>query len=87
MDMLESYKIEWKKTGCTLMSDGWTDAKYRSITNFLVNSPRGTVFLKSIDTSGISKNADNLFELLDSMVDDIGEENVIQVATNSDFSI
>ena len=82
-DMLESYKIEWKKTGCTLMSDGWTDGKDQSITNFLVNSPRGTVFLKSIDTSGISKNADNLFELLDSMVNEIGKENVVQVVTDS----
>ena len=30
----------------------------------LVKSPRGIVFLKGIDTSNISKNVDNLFELL-----------------------
>ncbi|XP_055961848.1 uncharacterized protein LOC126681648 [Mercurialis annua] len=49
--MPEKYKKEWKKTGCTLMSDGWTDKKSRSLTNFLVNSPSGTVFLKAINTS------------------------------------
>ena len=54
-----------------------------SITNFLVNSPKGTVFLKSIDTSDILKNAKNLFQLIDSLVQEIGEENVVQVVTNS----
>jgi hypothetical protein len=31
---LEKYKVEWGKRGCTLMCDGWTDAKGRSLTNF-----------------------------------------------------
>ena len=43
--ILEKYKKEWKKTGCTLMSDGWSDKKNRSLINFLVNSPSGTFFL------------------------------------------
>ena len=80
---LDKYKNEWKKTGCTLMSDGWMDNRERSITNFLVNSPKGTIFLKSIDTSDISKNTENLFQLLDSLVQEIGEENVVQVVTDS----
>ena len=54
-----------------------------SITNFLVNSPKGTVFLKSINTSNISKNAKNLFQLLDSLVQEIGEKNAVQVVTNN----
>ena len=53
------------------------------ILSFLVNSPKMIVFLKNIDTSNISKNANNLFELLDIMVDDIGEENVVQVVIDS----
>ncbi|KAI3928254.1 hypothetical protein MKW98_023855 [Papaver atlanticum] len=76
---LAEYKQEWKRTGCTLMPDGWTDKKQRSITNFLVNSPRCTIFLKSIDTSDIQHNAQNLFKLLDIIVADLGEENVVQV--------
>ena len=48
--MLEEYKEEWKRTGCTIRSDGWTDKKRRYICNFLVNSPKGTVFLYSLDT-------------------------------------
>ncbi|KAL5559948.1 hypothetical protein UlMin_036159 [Ulmus minor] len=83
MELLEKYKAEWKKTGCTLMSDGWSDGKSRSITKFLINSHRGTVFLKSVDTSRIIKNAYNLFLLLDSVIEEIGEENVVQVVTDS----
>ena len=79
---LEVFKKEWKKTGCTLMSDGWTDGKSRHLTNFLVNSPRGSVFLKSVDTSSIIKNSQKLFELLDSIVEEIGNENVVQVVTH-----
>ncbi|XP_077252467.1 uncharacterized protein LOC143891845 [Tasmannia lanceolata] len=81
--LMDEYKKEWKKMGCTLMSDGWTDGVNRSITNFLVNSPKGTVFLRSVDTSDISENADNLFTLLDSVVEEVGEENVVQVITDS----
>ena len=54
-----------------------------SITKFLVNSSKGIVFLKSINTSDISKNAKNLFQLLDSLVQEIGEKNAVQVVTNS----
>ena len=53
---LEKYKSDWEKWGCTLICDGWTDGKGISLTNFLVNSPSGTVFLKSIDTSDVIKD-------------------------------
>lgn len=79
---LEKYKVEWEKWGCTLMCDGWTDGKGRSLTNFLVNSPSGTVFLKSIDTSNVIKDAKQMFELLDSVIEEIGENNVVQVVTD-----
>jgi len=80
--LLASNKEEWERVGCTIMSDGWTDGCNRSITNFLINSPSGTVFLKSVDTSDIIKSADNLFTLLDSVVEEIGESNVVQVITD-----
>ena len=48
------------------MSDGWIDRKERSLVNFLVNSLRGTMFMKSIDDSSMVKMGEKLFELLDS---------------------
>jgi hypothetical protein len=41
---VESYQEIWKKTGYTLMADGWTDQKRRTLINFLVYCPKGTVF-------------------------------------------
>jgi hypothetical protein len=41
----------WKTTRCTVMSDGWTDGKGRSILNFVVNCTKGTIFVKSVDAS------------------------------------
>jgi len=53
---LQAHREEWKKTGCTIMTDGWTDKKRRTIINFLVNSPKGTMFLKSIDVRPVEFN-------------------------------
>ncbi|CAN1337606.1 hypothetical protein LINPERPRIM_LOCUS37668 [Linum perenne] len=69
--------------GCTIMSYGWTDTRRRSICNFLVNSPKGTVFVESIDTSSFSKNAEKVFEMLDNVVEKVEEESVIQIVTDN----
>jgi len=37
--------------------------------NFLVGSPKGTVFLYLLDTFDISKNTDKVFKMLDDVVD------------------
>lgn len=61
----------------------WLDVgKGKSLINFLVNSPSRTVFFISIDTSDMIKVGKKMFELLDSMVDEIGEEYVVQVVTD-----
>ncbi|RDX83186.1 hypothetical protein CR513_35926, partial [Mucuna pruriens] len=64
------------------MRDGWTNGKGRSLTNFLINSPSESVFLKSIDTSDVINDDKKMFELLDIIVEEIGEENVVQVMTD-----
>jgi len=68
----EKYKVEWEKFGSTLMCNSWTYGKGRSLTNFLVNSPSGTIFLKSIDTSNVINDTKQIFELLDFVVEEIG---------------
>jgi len=62
------------------------DGKGRSLTNFLVNSPSGTFFLKSIDTSNVIKDVKQMFELLDSMVEEIRKDNVVQVVIDGTFN-
>lgn len=80
---LLEHKQAWEKYGCSIMSDGWTDGKGRVLLNFLVNSPAGTFFLKSIDASGSVKNGSLMLKYLDDVVREVGEENVIQVVTDN----
>ncbi|CAJ2670809.1 unnamed protein product [Trifolium pratense] len=81
--VVAGYRADWEKYGCTIMTDGWTDRKRRTILNFLVHSPKGTVFLKSIDASDITKTADKVFKMIDDVVEEVGEENVVQVVTDN----
>ncbi|KAE8672210.1 hypothetical protein F3Y22_tig00111848pilonHSYRG00208 [Hibiscus syriacus] len=63
---------QWAKYGCSIMSDGWRDSvAYKGIINFLVNSPKGSIFIKSIDASDIVKNVEQLFIILDDMVEEV----------------
>lgn len=83
MKMLENEK-EWAEKGCSLLSDGWRDSVVqKDIINFLVNSPKGSVFVKSLDVSNVAKDADLLFRVLDKMVEEVGEKNVVQVVTDN----
>ena len=65
------------------MADGWTDGKGRTLINFLVNCPKGSMFIESIDASSYSKDGQKLFELLDKYVELVGEANVVQIVTDN----
>ncbi|XP_061361535.1 uncharacterized protein LOC133305351 [Gastrolobium bilobum] len=81
--LVESYRTVWKQTGCTIMTDGWTDRCRRTLINFLVYCPKGTIFLKSVDASNASKTADLLYKLFRDVVLHVGPENVVQIVTDN----
>ncbi|XP_050373310.1 uncharacterized protein LOC126790965 [Argentina anserina] len=81
--LMEEHKKDWNKYGCSIMSDGWTDGKSRVILNFLVNSPKGTWFLKSVDVLDTIKNGELMLNYLDRVVEEVGENNGIQVVTDN----
>ena len=78
-DFLLDIKNYWKVYGSSVMSDGWTNQKQQPIMNFLVYCPRGAMFLKSIDTSCLTKDAETLFHIFDSVVQEIGVEYIVQL--------
>ena len=81
---LLEHEEEWAEKGCSILSDGWCDyVVQKDIINFMVNSPKGSVFKRSLDVSDVSKDADLLFRVLDKMVEEIGEKNVVQVVTDN----
>ena len=82
-NLMKDHRECWAKTGCSIMVDGWTDKKGRTLLNFLVNCPKGTMFVESIDASSYSKDAEKLFQLIGKFVEQIGEVNVVQIVTNS----
>lgn len=79
----EKHEKAWRKHGCTLMTDGWTDRRGRHLINFLANSPEGTFFLGSVDASGESHDGQMLANLLEKQIKDIGEKNVVQVVSDN----
>ncbi|KAG4912624.1 hypothetical protein JHK86_053057 [Glycine max] len=81
--LLRGHEEKRIKYGCSIMSDGWTDRKNRTLINFLVNCSLGTQFVRSVDASEYMKTGQKIFELLDSFVEEIGEKNVIQVVTDN----
>ena len=75
--------MHWKKYGVTLMSDGWTDRRQKSLINFLVNCPEGTFYLYSVDASSHEKTADYLLTLVENAITHVAKEHVVQVCTDN----
>ncbi|KAL9661820.1 hypothetical protein QQ045_026648 [Rhodiola kirilowii] len=81
--LVDSYCNIWKNTGCTLMADGWTDRSRRTLINFLVYCPKGTIFLKSVDASDVSKTAEMLHKLFKEVILYVGAENIVHIVTDN----
>ncbi|KAL6513274.1 hypothetical protein OROGR_020760 [Orobanche gracilis] len=81
--LLKDNEIEKSVYGCSLMADGWRDRKGRSLINFLINTPRGSMFVESVDASSYSHTGQKMFELLDRFIQRVGPDDVVQVVTGS----
>lgn len=73
-EIINRHRKEWVKYETSIMADGWTDRKQRTLIKFLVNSPHGTVFIESIDASSLVKTREKLCELLDRYVERVVEQ-------------
>ena len=47
---------------------GWTDVKGRTLLNFLVHCPKGTMFIKLVDALAHVKDGALLCELMDGFI-------------------
>ncbi|XP_042423361.1 uncharacterized protein LOC122010973 [Zingiber officinale] len=73
--LIDSFRSIWTETGCTIMGDGWKDSRQRPLINFLVYCPKGISFIKSVDTSDVETNAQNLCNLFAEIVEIVGPRN------------
>ncbi|KAJ1274052.1 hypothetical protein BS78_05G033600 [Paspalum vaginatum] len=82
-DKFKNHQESWQLTGCSVMTDAWTDRKGRGVMNLVMHSAHGVCFLDSVDCSAVKKNGKYVFDLVDRCIQDIGEENVVQVVTDN----
>lgn len=66
-----------------IVSDGWSDAQRRPLLNFLVVTEDGPMFLRAINTEGISKTKEYIAEKMLAVIDEVGAQNVVQVITDN----
>jgi len=45
---VDGFRTHWRETGCTIMADGWTDRKRRTLINFLSTVPDVLSFLSQL---------------------------------------
>ena len=66
-------------TGFVLASDGWTDAQKRPLLNFMLVTPRGTKFVRALDTSGNEKSGQYIADKMSEVIDEVGPAHITAV--------
>ncbi|KAH7861870.1 hypothetical protein Vadar_031980 [Vaccinium darrowii] len=83
----EELSREWRKscemTGCTVMVDRWADRTGRVVINFFGYCSKGTIFLKSVVATDIDKSSEALLSLFDSVVQEVGPNNIVNFVTDT----
>jgi hypothetical protein len=68
--MLQPLKETWSSKGVSIVSDGWSDAQRRPLLNFLAVTEDGPMFLRAINTEGISKTKEYIAEKMLAVIDE-----------------
>ncbi|AQK58065.1 hAT transposon superfamily protein [Zea mays] len=81
--MLQPLKETWSSKGVSIVSDGWSDAQRRPLLNFLAVTEDGPMFLRAINTEGISKTKEYIAEKMLAVIDEwisevIGDASMIK---------
>ena len=71
-DLLKPHEVERVDTGCSIMTDAWTDKKKRSIMNLCVHCKLGTIFLGSKEASADAHTSQYIFDYVDDCIEKIG---------------
>ncbi|GFY85412.1 hypothetical protein Acr_04g0001500 [Actinidia rufa] len=81
--LLQPIKDTWRKKGVSLVFDRWSDRQRRPLINIMAASSRGSIFIKAIDASGNTKDAEYVANLFVQTINDLGEVNVVQIITDN----
>ena len=81
--LLQEREAKKTKSGCSIMTDAWSDRKRRSIMNLCSNCVDGSSFISSKDMSDVSHTSEVIFELVDKAIEENGPGDVVQVVTDN----
>lgn len=70
---------ETVQSGCTIVSDGWSNVQRSPLINVKVVSPRGECFVKAVDSSGKIKSGLYIANIISETIEQVGVKNVVQV--------
>jgi hypothetical protein len=80
---LNSFMASARSNKATITSDGWSDTRNRLLLNLLMVTPKGEKFLETVNTSGDTKDADFIAQVVGKVIEDVGAEIVVQVCMDS----
>jgi hypothetical protein len=73
----------FQRTGGSLSSDGWTDGCARPLLNAMLTTTGGSEFIAAFNTEGQAKDAAYLSDILSSVINTLGPENIVQINTDN----
>ena len=71
------------QSGCTIVSDGWSNVQRQPLINIMVVSPCGECFIKAVDSSGEINSGSYIASIIGKVIDEVGEKNVVQVVMDN----
>ncbi|KAK2992386.1 hypothetical protein RJ640_018305 [Escallonia rubra] len=81
---LDNFRPIWELYGCSVMSDGWSNRRQEPVINFLIYCPKGTMFLKLVDASSLTKDVDTFYTIFNEVVQLIGPNYIVQFITDNE---
>lgn len=67
------------------MCDGWSSQNKHLITNIMIYCDREMIFHKFVDNTNVgSRTANYLHRLMDKVVEEMGEQYVVQIVMNNE---
>jgi hypothetical protein len=82
-DILKPVRSSWTSTWVSIISDGWTDTKRRTLVNVIGSSPIGAMFLRAGDCFREVKDSKFIVDILIFVIEQVGPTNVLQVITDN----
>ena len=70
-------------SGCTIVSDGWSNVQRKPLINIMVVSPRGETFVRAIDSAGSIKSGTYIADVISSVIEEVGAKNVVQIVMDN----